>query len=81
MKQLLAFVVLVLFAVLDATAQTTATLIPAPPTLAARAWVLLDWQSRLVLVARDADKRVEPASLTKLMTAYLVFDALKQKRL
>jgi serine-type D-Ala-D-Ala carboxypeptidase (penicillin-binding protein 5/6) len=81
MKQLLVFVLLALFAVLDAVAQSASPLIPAPPSLAARAWVLLDWQSRQVIVSREPDKRVEPASLTKLMTAYLVFDALKQKRL
>ena len=62
-------------------AQTPAPLIPSPPTLAAKAWVLLDWQTRQVLVSRNPDERVEPASLTKLMTAYLVFDALKQKRI
>ncbi len=62
-------------------AQTPAPLIPSPPALAAKAWVLLDWQTRQVLVSRNPDERVEPASLTKLMTAYLVFDALKQKRI
>jgi D-alanyl-D-alanine carboxypeptidase (penicillin-binding protein 5/6) len=81
MKQFLVSVVLALCAVLDAAAQSPAPLIPAPPTLAARAWILLDWQSRQVIVARDAEKRIDPASLTKLMTAYLVFDALKQKRI
>ena len=81
MKQLPALVLLAAFAIADAAAQSTSPLIPAPPSLAARAWVLLDWQSRQVIVAREADKQVEPASLTKLMTAYLVFDALKQKRI
>jgi D-alanyl-D-alanine carboxypeptidase (penicillin-binding protein 5/6) len=62
-------------------AQSAAPLIPAPPALAAKAWVLLDWQTRQVLVSHGPDERVEPASLTKLMTAWLVFDALRQKRL
>jgi len=62
-------------------AQAPAPLIPSPPALAARSWVLLDWQSRQMLVSRNPDERIEPASLTKLMTAWLVFDALKQKRL
>ncbi|MCW5624782.1 MAG: D-alanyl-D-alanine carboxypeptidase [Burkholderiales bacterium] len=62
-------------------AQSTAPLVPAPPALAARSWLLIDWQSRQVLAERNADERMEPASLTKLMTAYLVFDAIKQKRL
>ncbi len=62
-------------------AQSPAPILPSPPALAAKAWVLLDWQTSQVLVSRNPEERVEPASLTKLMTAYLVFDALKQKRL
>jgi len=51
------------------------------PTLAASAWILVDHFSGQELVAVNADKRVEPASLTKLMTAYLTFGALKQGKL
>lgn len=81
MKQLLLALLLPLLAAVPAAAETKAPLIPAPPALAARAWMLIDWQSRQPLVAKDVDKRVEPASLTKIMTAWLVFDALKQKRI
>ncbi len=49
-----------------------------PPDLTASAWLLMDTQSRQVLVEHDADRRVEPASLTKLLTAYLVFTAIRQ---
>lgn len=52
----------------------------APPGIAAKAWLLYDLQSQQVIAERGADERVEPASLTKLMTAYVVFDAIKQKR-
>jgi len=52
-----------------------------PPEVAARAYLLLDVTSQQVLAAKDADVPVEPASLTKLMTAYLVFDALKAKKI
>jgi len=52
-----------------------------PPEVAARAYLLMDVTSGQVLAAKDADQPVEPASLTKLMTAYLVFDALRAKRL
>ena len=48
-----------------------------PPTLAAKAWLLMDHSTGQVLAAREADARIEPASLTKLMTAYLTFAALK----
>jgi D-alanyl-D-alanine carboxypeptidase (penicillin-binding protein 5/6) len=54
---------------------------PQPPEIAARAYLLLDVTSGQVLAARTPDEPVEPASLTKLMTAYLVFDALKSGKL
>nr|WP_226494622.1 D-alanyl-D-alanine carboxypeptidase family protein [Hydrogenophaga taeniospiralis] len=54
---------------------------PQPPEVAAKAYLLLDVTSGQVLAAREADQPVEPASLTKLMTAYLVFDALKSGKL
>ncbi len=55
--------------------------IPQPPEVAARAYLLLDVTANQVLAQRDIDAPVEPASLTKLMTAYLVFDALRVKKL
>ena len=48
-----------------------------PPALAANAWVLIDHATGQVLADKDPDARIEPASLTKLMTAYLTFSALK----
>jgi serine-type D-Ala-D-Ala carboxypeptidase (penicillin-binding protein 5/6) len=54
--------------------------IPAPP-IAARSFVLFDASSGQVLASQAAGERFEPASLTKLMTAYLVFDAIKNKKL
>ena len=53
----------------------------APPPLTARAWLLLDATSGQVLGEHDADLRIEPASLTKIMTAYLVFQALQERRI
>ncbi len=52
-----------------------------PPEIAARSYLLVDVTANQVLASREADVPVEPASLTKLMTAYLVFDALKAKKL
>jgi D-alanyl-D-alanine carboxypeptidase (penicillin-binding protein 5/6) len=52
-----------------------------PPSLAARSWLLVDVTTGQVLAASEPDQRVEPASLTKLMTAYLAFAALKEKRI
>lgn len=54
---------------------------PRPPEIASRAYLLLDLSSGQELAAREADLAVPPASLTKLMTAYLVFDALRVGRL
>ena len=54
---------------------------PVPPEVAAKAYLLLDVTSDQVLAERGADAQADPASLTKLMTAWLVFDALKAKKL
>ncbi len=54
---------------------------PQPPEIAARSYLLLDVTSNQILAAKDIDSPVEPASLTKLMTEYLVFDALKAKKI
>jgi D-alanyl-D-alanine carboxypeptidase (penicillin-binding protein 5/6) len=54
---------------------------PQPPEIAARAYLLLDVTANQILAAKDIDSPVEPASLTKLMTAYLVFDALKSRKI
>ncbi|MDD5383532.1 MAG: D-alanyl-D-alanine carboxypeptidase [Gallionella sp.] len=62
---------------LPATAFALPPQIPAAPALAAKSYLLYDYTSSQVLVNQNADARMEPASLTKLMTAYLVFDALK----
>jgi len=55
--------------------------LPAPPALAARGYILVDHFSGRVLAQEHADERAEPASLTKLMTAYVVFQALADGRL
>ncbi len=52
-----------------------------PPEVAVKSFVLIEVGSRQVLAERQADARVDPASLTKLMTAWLVFDALRQRKL
>lgn len=54
---------------------------PQPPEIAARSYLLMDITSGQLLAEKDADAKVEPASLTKLMTAYLVFDALRSKKI
>ncbi len=72
MRLLLALCALI--SALSAHAQIT----PPAPAIAARAWLLVDHSSGQPLASQSPDERVEPASLTKLMTAYLAFAALKQ---
>ncbi len=55
--------------------------VPQPPDIDARAYLLLDITANQFLVEKDIDSPVEPASLTKLMTAYVVFDALRAKKI
>jgi D-alanyl-D-alanine carboxypeptidase (penicillin-binding protein 5/6) len=52
--------------------------IPAPPQLGATSYILMDHSSGRIIAAEAADEPVEPASLTKLMTAYVVFEALRE---
>ena len=68
--------ILLAIAFLSVAAQT-----PQAPEVAARAYLLLDVSANQILAAKDLDMPVEPASLTKLMSAYLVFDALRTKKL
>ena len=76
MKQTFVIAFLSFFLATASHAQT-----PQPPELAARAYLLFDVTASQVLAQKEADTPVEPASLTKLMTAYLVFDALRQKKI
>ena len=55
--------------------------VPQPPEIAAKSYLLLDVSANQVLAARDIDAPVEPASLTKLMTGYLVYEALRSGKL
>jgi D-alanyl-D-alanine carboxypeptidase (penicillin-binding protein 5/6) len=52
-----------------------------PPEIAAKSYLLVDVSAHQVLAERLSSEPVEPASLTKLMTAYVVFDALKAKKI
>ncbi len=60
---------------------TAAAQAPQPPEVAARRYLVLDLTSNQALAERDADVAADPASLTKLMTAYVVFGAIRDKKL
>ena len=76
MKKLLAAFAVSISLLSHATAQT----MPAP-IIAAKSWLLLDVTSNQILASQEPAARIEPASLTKIMTAYVVFQAIKEKRL
>lgn len=67
-----------LFALLCLPMLAAAQQLPTPPALAAKSWLLIESGSGQELAAQAPDERLEPASLTKLMTAYLTFAALRQ---
>ncbi|HWN47718.1 MAG TPA: D-alanyl-D-alanine carboxypeptidase family protein [Steroidobacteraceae bacterium] len=69
------------FVSLAASVVSAAVPIPKPPAIDARSYVLVDFQSGRVLAEFKADVQSEPASITKLMTGYGVFRALREKRL
>jgi len=55
--------------------------VPKAPELAARSYLLADFQSGRILVEKNIDVRIEPASITKIMTAYVVFRELEEGNL
>jgi D-alanyl-D-alanine carboxypeptidase (penicillin-binding protein 5/6) len=75
MKRLLSVFLLSLGLAATAFAQTP------PPEVAAKSYLLVDLTTNQTLAQRDADAAVDPASLTKLMTAYVVFTAIRDKKL
>ena len=70
-----------LFVALAPAAFLASAQMPQPPEVAARTYMLVDITANQVLAAKDIDAPVEQASLTKLMTGYLVFDALRAKKI
>jgi serine-type D-Ala-D-Ala carboxypeptidase (penicillin-binding protein 5/6) len=77
MKSICLFVLLCLSGVVKA----ESALAPPIPSLDAKSYLLYDYTSNQILVNQKGNMRVEPASLTKMMTAYLTFVALKQNKL
>ena len=86
LRSLLACVSLTAFVALPCLAETPApapapAAIPTAPQVGARAYIVVDYRTDKILAAKDATAREEPASLTKLMTAYIVFQELAAGKL
>ena len=86
LRSRLACVLLTAFAAVPCLAETPApaaapTSIPTAPQVDARAYIVVDYRTDKILAAKDAVARMEPASLTKLMTAYIVFQELSTGKL
>ncbi len=76
MKRTFALFLALCFATASAYAQ-----MPTPPEVAAKSYILLDLTTGQTLAEREADAPADPASLTKLMTAYVVFAAIREHKL
>lgn len=70
-----------LFALIGFNMALAAMPVPAPPEVAAKNYLLIDFASGKVLAEKNADVQIEPASITKLMTAYVVYKELEEDRL
>ncbi|MBD3670533.1 MAG: D-alanyl-D-alanine carboxypeptidase [Gammaproteobacteria bacterium] len=77
MKRLIPFLLTAFFSTQAFANPNAFSLVPAPPKLNAEAYLLIDYHSNQVLAEENADMRIEPASLTKMMTSYAVFYELK----
>ncbi len=69
---------LLLFILIPLQAAQAAAPIPAPPRISGTGHLLIDFDSRTILAEKNADQRLEPASITKIMTAYAVFRELQE---
>lgn len=78
LHKVIAFIAIALFSV---TSQAAAPIIPPPPSIAAKAYILLDYNSGRVLAQSNPDLRIEPASLTKIMSSYIVEQEIAQGRI
>ena len=78
---LCAFVLSTTALAISSVAQAESAQIAPPPNLAVKAYLLKDFNSNYVIASQNSSMRIEPASLTKIMTAYLAFKALKNGHL
>jgi len=81
MKKRLTLICLISSLLLSQWLSAAALPTPTPPPVSARSYLVMDYNSGKILAEKKADKRVEPASITKLMTAYVLFTEIKANRI
>lgn len=75
------FISITLMTVLSANSVAANIVAPPPPDIAARGYLLMDYDSGHIIAAEKADERMEPASLTKMMTAFIILSELKSDKI
>ena len=75
------FSITILLSFLTLSFASFAAQVAPPPSLAVKAYLLQDFNSSTIIASYKKDERIEPASLTKIMTAYVTFDAIQQGHL
>jgi len=78
MKVIIKFLTTIIFVAFLLPLANAADTLPSGPSLNASSYLLVDFHSGVELVAKNQDKRIEPASITKLMTAYVIYQELEK---
>ncbi len=78
---LIRFLTLALLTLLSANSVAATIAAPPPPDIAARGYLLMDFNSSHIIASENADERMEPASLTKMITTYIILDELKSGKI
>jgi serine-type D-Ala-D-Ala carboxypeptidase (penicillin-binding protein 5/6) len=74
-------IILMLLVLAVSSAYAAITPVPSPPKLSAKSFLLIDFNSGRVLAEKNIDKKIEPASITKMMTSYVIYKELEAGRL
>ncbi|MDX1693161.1 MAG: D-alanyl-D-alanine carboxypeptidase family protein [Ketobacteraceae bacterium] len=77
-KPILSTLISLIFVIASGLVHAAPRMIPSPPTLAADSWLLMDANSGHIIVEHNADKRLPPASLTKMMTTYIASEQIEE---
>ena len=77
MRNILIYIIIFVSYLVGASSFAAALPIPKPPSTGAKSFIIQDFESGHILAEKNADQSVEPASITKLMTAYVVFNELQ----